>query len=213
MSNAVVALGLVSAVAVPGCAADEGNATLEVGVASVSSGLTAADASAQAPVSGIHVRVTVKEIRVHVAGSDGASGVKPEKGADKALAAPNEDLDGDGKSGGAGWITVFRGERSLDLDGLAVPTILGSVQVPAGKITQVRLILDGQARLVEGTNESPLACGSCDTSGLKILPKGDARLVGGTRHNYVLALDLDKSIVDEGGERRLKPVLRLTDGS
>jgi hypothetical protein len=32
---------------------------------------------------------------------------------------------------------------------------------------------------------------------------------GGAHHHFVIAFDLDRSIVDEGGELRLKPVLRL----
>jgi hypothetical protein len=39
-----------------------------------------------------------------------------------------------------------------------------------------------------------LACRSC---------------LAGAHHHFVIAFDLDRSIVDEGGELRLKPVLRL----
>ena len=79
-------------------------------------------------------------------------------------------------------------------------------------MTQVRLILDGQATLVEAGVETPIACGSCDTSGLKIIPKGDVRLESGGHHHFVVAFDIDKSLISEGGQLRLKPVLRLAQG-
>lgn len=202
---------------VMGCTASgEEDATLEVGVASESSALQAepatpdpATAAAPSAHPSAHVRIKVKEIRVHIAGSGGGG---HGQGAGKPAAA-DDDSDGDGKSGGNGWTTVFSGDRTIELDRtVSIDSLLGSAHAKAGKVTQIRLILDGQATLVDGGKETPLACGSCDTSGLKIIPKGDVRLESGRHHHFVLAFDLEKSLVDEGGQLRLKPVLRLAQG-
>ena len=215
MNTKHVGLGLLSmllAAAATGCAASE-DATIDVGVASESSALQTADVPA-GPDAGpgtrasAHVRVKVKEIRIHVAGDGGGNGAAKSGG-------PNADETADdGKAGGNGWVTVFTGDRTIDLDrSVTLDSILGSAHASAGKLTQVRLVLDGQATLVDGGTERPIACASCDTSGLKILPKGSARLESGGHHHFVIAFDIDKSIVEEAGELRLKPVLRLAQGT
>jgi hypothetical protein len=213
----LVCLSVLGASVLSGCAASTEDATVDVGVASESSALQAADVPV-GPDAGpgtrasAHVRVKVKEIRIHVAGNDDSKGAG-QQAADKAAATATDDAEGDGKDGGNGWVTVFTGDRTLDLDGAAsLDAILGSGHAKAGKLTQVRLILDGQAVLVDAGAETPLACGSCDTSGLKIIPKGNARLEAGGHHHFVIAFDVAKSLVDEGGELRLKPVLRLALG-
>lgn len=212
-----VAFASVLASAVSACATSTEDATVEMGVASESSALQTADIPA-GPDAGpgahpsAHVRIKVKAIRVHVAGSDDAKGQAHGNGA--AAGTDDDTASGDGKDGGNGWVTVFSGERTLQLDRTAtLDSILGSAHAKPGKITQVRLILDGQAVLVEGAAETPIACGSCDTTGLKVIPRGDARLESGGRHHFVIAFDIDKSLVDEGGQLRLKPVLRLARGN
>lgn len=232
MAKKIAALAFVSSLsfAFTGCTADAADdATIEVGVGSVSSALqadgpAASDGgAASTTISDSHasarVRIKVKEIRVHIAGTDVDKNPGAVKGAVKPVGSPEgtpdvDDGASDGKEGGAGWITVFKGERLIDLDRTAsLDAILGSAHAKPGKLTQVRLILDGAAVLVENGVETPLACGSCDTSGLKIVPKGTTRLESGTHRRLVLAVDLGKSLVDEGGQLRLKPVLRLADGS
>ncbi len=219
MNRKLIGLALASVLgcATSACATSTEDATVELGVASESSALQAADGTA-APEAGAaahpsaHVRITVKEIRLHVAGSDdGSKGNSAGKGA-----AANDDdaADGDGKDSGNGWVTVFSGDRTIELDHTAtLDSILGSAHAKPGKITQLRLVLDGQAVLVEGAVETPIACASCDTSGLKIIPRGDARLESGGHHHFVIAFDIDKSIVDEAGQVRMKPVLRIAQGN
>ena len=217
MNTKLLAFSLVwlLGVSASGCAASTEDATIEVGVASESSalqaeapatpdpGATAAETSA-AP-AGARVRLRVKEVRVHVAGDDDGA-----KGNGNGNGAKADDATDDGKSGGNGWVTIFTGDRTIELNhDVALDSLLGSARARAGRLTQVRLVLDGQATLVDGTTETPIACGSCETSGLKIIPKGNTRLESGGTHHFVIAFDIAKSIVDEGGQLRLKPVLRL----
>lgn len=205
----------IAAVLASGCSNEE-DATVEVGVSSSSSALTASSdvpADTQVDTSGTpaaghaaaHVRVTVRAIRVHVAGDGG-----DDNGSADKSKRPDAPADDDGT--GDGWVTVFSGEKTIELDRTtSLDSVLGSAHVKAGKVTQIRLVLDGQAVLVEGGTETPLACGSCDTSGLKVIPR-NLRLDPGERGHFLLAIDLDQSLVDEGGALRLKPVIRLARG-
>ena len=219
MNKKVIGLALASFLgcAAPACTTSTEDATVEMGVASESSALQAADAPAD-PLGGAashrsaHVRIKVKEIRLHVSGND-----EPSKGNSAAKGAPanaEDSADGDGKDGGNGWVTVFSGERTIELDHtVTLDSMVGSAHARPGKITQLRLILDGAAVLVEGGVETPIACSSCDTSGLKVIPRGEARLESGGHHRFVIAFDIDKSLIDEGGQLRMKPVLRLAQGN
>ena len=221
MNTKLIGVALSSVIiagAVSGCAAGTEDATVDVGVASESAALQAAGVPAGPDAgpgssAGAHVRIKVKAIRVHVAGDDGA-GHGPSAGKGASAASDDTAADGDGQGGGDGWVTVFTGDRTIELDRtVSLDAILGSAHAKAGKLTQVRLILDGQATLVDAGVETPIACGSCDTSGLKIIPRGKARLEAGGHHHFVIAFDIDKSLIDEGGQLRLKPVLHLALGS
>jgi hypothetical protein len=185
------------------CASEE-TATLEVEVGTTSQAL-AAEApreaeeatgdGAEAVVAARHLRVVVREIRVHVAAQGGG--------------------DAEEGEGGAGWTTVFAGERTIDLDSASsLGEILGSAEVPAGRLTQLRLVLDGAASLVDADGtERAMACPSCDTSGLKIFPTQgaarEARLGEGAAHRARIAVDTNLSVIEDGEQLLLRPVVRL----
>jgi hypothetical protein len=88
-----------------------------------------------------------------------------------------------------------------------IDVLIATADLPAGKLSQVRLIL--------GTNNSvkvdnviyPLATPSAMQSGLKINVKAD--LVAGVAYELLLDFDANESIVVSGaGDYKLKPVLR-----
>jgi hypothetical protein len=214
VSCAAVAFSLLS-----GCAEDD--AVIEVGVGTTSQALAAEQAPEQADESTAgagagegavpggaasaarHVRITVKEIRVHIAG-DGDDEDSRGAASARGPAAAEERADG------AGWTTVFSGRRTINLsDHTALASILGSANSRPGRLTQVRLVLDGAAELVENGQSSALACPSCEVSGLKVINPGGERLEGGKRHGLLLAFDANTSIVDQAGTPILRPVIRI----
>ena len=88
-------------------------------------------------------------------------------------------------------------------------TLLTSVELPAGKISQLRLKLgDGNTIVVNGVSESlPLEVPSGQESGLKFNIHAD--LVGGIEYKLWIDFEASRSIVDNGaGAYILKPVIR-----
>ncbi|HLS12500.1 MAG TPA: DUF4382 domain-containing protein [Flavobacteriaceae bacterium] len=80
-------------------------------------------------------------------------------------------------------------------------------EVPAGKISQIRLILGDENTIVVDGQPLPLSTPSAQQSGLKIKVKQD--LEPGILYDFILDFDVDKSIVAQGnGEYSLKPVIR-----
>ncbi|HTN39009.1 MAG TPA: DUF4382 domain-containing protein [Arachidicoccus sp.] len=88
-------------------------------------------------------------------------------------------------------------------------TLLGGVDLPVGKVSQIRLILgDGNKVVLNDGTEVPLATPSAQESGLKL--NIDADLVEGVPYELVMDFDASRSIVKAGnsGNYNLKPVIR-----
>ncbi|PZF74908.1 DUF4382 domain-containing protein [Taibaiella soli] len=94
-------------------------------------------------------------------------------------------------------------------------TMLGWVEIPAGTISQMRLILgDGNYVVVNGV-DYPLTTPSAQESGLKL--NINQTLVAGNSYDFWIDFDAARSIHQTGnGKYMLKPVMRayseLTDG-
>lgn len=177
---------------VSACTEDE--ATVEIGVVAqpLASVATTPPAGSESHAAS-RLRVRVREIRVHVA-------------------AVGEGRDTDEADAPAGFRTVFTGDRIIELSNASsVAELLGDASVPAGRLTQIRLVLDGAATAIdEAGAESALTCPSCDTSGLKIILRGGIRLEGGERRRLDVALDTARSIaIAADGQRSLVPVIGL----
>jgi hypothetical protein len=86
-------------------------------------------------------------------------------------------------------------------------TLLGSIELPAGRVSQIRLILgDENSVKIDGVTK-PLATPSAQMSGLKLNVHAD--LVEGVTYRMTLDFDAARSIVNEGnGSYSLKPVIR-----
>jgi len=109
-----------------------------------------------------------------------------------------------------GWTSLDVKEGVYDLLKLTngLDTLLGKIDLPPGKVAQIRLIL--------GTNNSirvhdqliPLSTPSAQQSGLKIQVHQD--LVEGVTYKILLDFDAARSIVSAGasGKYNLKPVIR-----
>lgn len=88
-------------------------------------------------------------------------------------------------------------------------TILGGVTLPAGRISQIRLILgDSNSVVLKDGTVVPLKTPSAQQSGLKL--NVDANLTAGIPYALVLDFDASRSIVEAGnsGKYILKPVIR-----
>lgn len=90
-----------------------------------------------------------------------------------------------------------------------VNVLLFNDEVPAGNISQIRLVLGENNTIVIDGQTLPLATPSAQQSGLKI--QINENLEPGILYEFMLDFDVDKSIVSQGnGEYSLKPVIRAT---
>ena len=90
-----------------------------------------------------------------------------------------------------------------------VNVLLFDDEVPAGNISQIRLILGDNNSIVVDNESHPLATPSSQQSGLKI--QVHQNLEAGILYEFMLDFDVDKSIVEQGnGGYSLKPVIRAT---
>lgn len=90
-----------------------------------------------------------------------------------------------------------------------IDTVLGTTQVPSGRLNQIRLILgtDNQVELIGGITEE-LIVPSGSTSGIKL--NVHEELSSGVNYSFTLDFDASRSIVVQGnGQYRLKPVIRV----
>jgi hypothetical protein len=182
------------------CSGSNGaSATLEVG--STSSALSGPPVQAD-PSAAPYVEVTVTEISAHVAGGDDGDGEG--KASPKPPGPEIEDAPS-----GDGWVIVFEGRETIRLgDRTDLEALLGAGPIPAGKVTQIRLVI-ADATLVSGATRTPLACSSCGQTGLKIVTRGKVSVpVGGTYH-VTLDFDLDTSLHADGDGWRIEPTIKV----
>jgi hypothetical protein len=147
------------------------------------------------------VNITVERVRIH----QSASAADADAGWSEIVVNPPKRVD---------LLTLQNG----------VLVELGQTQLPAGKYTQVRLVLaengSGAAALANsvvptGGSETPLTTPSASQSGLKL--NADIDVAPDQVADYVLDFDACKSIVKRGnsGQYNLKPVIsvipRLSD--
>lgn len=96
----------------------------------------------------------------------------------------------------------------LELTG-GVSVLLADEQLPAGEISQIRLILGSENSIVVDGESYPLSTPSAQQSGLKI--QLNETLEEDVFYEYILDFDVEKSIVVQGnGGYSLKPVIRAS---
>jgi hypothetical protein len=96
----------------------------------------------------------------------------------------------------------------LELTG-GVSVLLVDDEIPAGRISQIRLILGENNSIVVNGETHPLSTPSAQQSGLKI--QVNETLEGGIFYEFILDFDVEKSIVAQGnGGYSLKPVIRAS---
>lgn len=96
----------------------------------------------------------------------------------------------------------------LELTGGA-SVLLVDDEIPAGSISQIRLILGDDNTIVVDGETLPLTTPSAQQSGLKI--QINETLEGGIFYEFILDFDVEESIVARGnGDYNLKPVIRAS---
>lgn len=88
-------------------------------------------------------------------------------------------------------------------------TLLASQDIPAGKLQEIRLVLNETGNeVVIGGKSYPLTTPSAQSSGLKLKVEDD--LTGGVAYTLKLDFDAAKSVVKTGNDKYiLKPVIRV----
>jgi len=120
-----------------------------------------------------------------------------------------QDVQVNSGSEDGGWTSIDVNEGIYDILKLTngLDTLLGSCELPAGKISQVRLILGNNNSVKIDDQVIALSTPSAQQSGLKLQVKTELR--EGITYKLLLDFDAARSIVKTGsGKYILKPVIR-----
>jgi hypothetical protein len=180
-------------------AGDDKTGTVQASVASVpgSSSEQPEPGTPAAPTALVRLQFTVKEIDVNIvpiASTGNGDDSEPED---------REPQDG------SNWVTIA-GERQIDLSaGIATDITFDPATIPAGRITQTRLVLEGDAVLWIGSEQATVKCPSCSTSGLKLMSNDDVIIPPGGSVLLKLTFDLGMLGQKHNGSFQLGPVVRV----
>ena len=97
----------------------------------------------------------------------------------------------------------------LELTG-GMTELLADAEVPAGPLTQIRLVLGSNNSVVINGESQSLSTPSAQQSGLKL--QVNETLEAGETYEFLLDFDVDQSVISAGsaGGYSLKPVIRVT---
>lgn len=203
MKTTLTSLSLVLIAFAAGCAgAEERTGTVELAAAAQPSD-SEPTTEETPPLLDPHLTLDVKEVTVHVA-------TPPDAEDDPADAGDAPDGDAGSEGGGAdddgAWVTVASGVR-LDLRPGDNRISLGSTVVPAGELTQVRLVLDQNATLWTGIDAIQVPCPSCTTSGIKLVVDDHVEIPAGGTVDLTLMFDLESTALQTAAGSKLGPVI------
>lgn len=90
-----------------------------------------------------------------------------------------------------------------------VTQLLADAEVPAGPLSQIRLVLGNNNTVIKNGETQPLSTPSAQQSGLKL--QVNETLEAGEQYEFLLDFDVDQSVVAAGssGGYMLKPVIRV----
>jgi len=118
----------------------------------------------------------------------------------------------DGGNQNSGWtsLDVESGVYNILELTNGLDTLLASAELPAGRVSQIRLILGDDNTVVIDGESKPLTTPSAQQSGLKLNLQAD--LTEGITYTITLDFDAARSIVTTGnGKYILKPVIRAME--
>lgn len=118
----------------------------------------------------------------------------------------------EGDEDGDGWISVGDVQTGvydlMELTG-GISQLLADVEVPAGYVSQMRLVLGDDNTVVVDGETKALNTPSAQQSGLKL--QLNQEFIAGESYSYLLDFNVDQSIVTTGnGAYELKPVIRVS---
>jgi hypothetical protein len=122
------------------------------------------------------------------------------------------EVNREGENQNTGWTTleVKNGVYNILELSNGLDTLLATAELPAGKISQIRLILGNNNSVKIGGETFPLSTPSAQQSGLKL--NLNAMLTEGITYTVTLDFDAARSIVARGnGTYSLKPVIRALE--
>lgn len=180
MIATIVSLGLTS------CSEDDGS-TSENGTANLTVRMT------DAPGDYDEVNIDVQDVQV------------------KVDAETEAEMEGETDVDADGWVSLEGVQPGiydlLELTG-GITQVLADSEVPAGYMSQMRLILGSENTIVVDGESKPLNTPSAQQSGLKLQVNQD--LEAGENYAFLLDFDVEESIVATGnGGYNLKPVIRV----
>jgi hypothetical protein len=129
--------------------------------------------------------------------------------------APPDDREGRGDDDGGGWLTLHREPTGFDLLALQNGAVaaLGALELPPGKVTQIRLhLVPGAVNQVhmKGGAVCPLSLGNVEQAGVKITHPFKVLVVEDETTHVVVDLDVRESVSKEGDcLYRLNPVVKI----
>jgi hypothetical protein len=145
------------------------------------------------------LELAVKEINIHVAAPD-------DDERDEDIGRPSGEAPEALEDGG--WVTVAS-ERRLTLFPDKNRLVLGSAIVPVGQLTQIRLLLDRDPVLWNGTEHLQVACPSCTASGLKLILDEHVELPANGFVELTLMFDLSMTAIESANGSKLGPVIHV----
>lgn len=115
--------------------------------------------------------------------------------------------------GDEGWTSLENVETGtynlLELTG-GITQLLANAEIPAGPLSQIRLVLGDDNTVVIDGESQPLSTPSAQQSGLKL--QVNQTLEAGQQYDFLLDFNVDQSVVSAGssGGFILKPVIRVS---
>lgn len=118
----------------------------------------------------------------------------------------------EGDEDGDGWVSIGNVHAGvydlLELTG-GISQLLADTEVPAGYVSQIRLVLGSNNTVVVDGQSKPLNTPSAQQSGLKL--QLNQQFEAGESYSFLLDFDVDESITTTGnGAYILKPVIRVS---
>ncbi len=110
----------------------------------------------------------------------------------------------------AGWIDINAKDTIVNLLDLqnGVTMVIAEGHIPDGVLKEVRFILDSDSYVVVDGERHELETPSAEHSGLKIKIDKD---LGETLNSFVLDFDAALSVMEQNGQYKLHPVIKLKD--
>lgn len=193
----------LAAIALGGGESRENQKTGVVQLAAEAAGPDGAEPSAISPPGDpqTHLDLTVTEIDVRVAPDNEAPDLSRGGAADV-----DDSLSGE--EGAGSWVRIPV-EHHLGLSPGSNEVTLGAARVPAGRITQIRVVIGGEVVLWSGPGQTVVACPSHTGSNIRLAVDNDVIVPAGGTITLKLVFDLGQPALRTGEGLKLGPLVHV----